>query len=79
MTLRTWAKERSEDSDEARLWRTREASSGARSARMDVDEEQQARADEDDMGVDAGADAKVGAACSWPCDGVQDAIIIAAR
>ena len=79
MTLRTWAKERSEDSDEAQLWRTREASSGARSARMDVHEEQQARADEDDMGVDAGADVKVGAACSWPCDGVQDAIIIAAR
>ena len=46
---------------------------------MDVDEEQQAQADEDDMGVDAGANAKVGAACSWPCDGVQDAIIIAAR
>ena len=43
---------------------------------MDVDEEQQAQADEDNMGVDAGVDAKVGAVCSWPCDGVQDTIII---
>ena len=67
-----------EAEDEARLRRTREAF--RRELGVDVDrfvEEQQARADEDDMDVDADADAdpKAGAACAWPCDGVQDVII----
>ena len=71
-----------EAEDEARLRRTREAF--RRELGVDVDrfvEEQQARADEDDMDVDADPDAdadadpKAGAACAWPCDGVQDVII----